>query len=95
MLWGGLYEKTAEHAKVVITDYIHSLKGYENYNVVFLMRRRNTMNKVMVVKNFALRGFNDVRQNPQKYIFKLKKAKSVAIIACDAGERIISIMARW
>lgn len=26
---GGLYEKTAEHAKVVITDYIHSLKGYE------------------------------------------------------------------
>jgi len=53
------------------------------------------MNKVMVVKNFALRGFNDVRQNPQKYIFKLKKVKSVAIIACDAGERIISIMARW
>lgn len=32
---GGLYEKTVEHAKVVITDYIHSLKGYENYNVVF------------------------------------------------------------
>ena len=32
---GGLYEKTAEHAKVIITDYIHSLKGYENYNVVF------------------------------------------------------------
>lgn len=32
---GGFYEKTAEHAKVVITDYIHSLKGYENYNVVF------------------------------------------------------------
>lgn len=32
---GGLYEKTADHAKVVITDYIHSLKGYENYNVVF------------------------------------------------------------
>ncbi|WP_296054615.1 DUF4230 domain-containing protein [uncultured Holdemanella sp.] len=32
---GGLYEKTSEHAKVVITDYIHSLKGYENYNVVF------------------------------------------------------------
>ena len=32
---GGLYEKTAEHAKVVITDYIHSLKGYENYNIVF------------------------------------------------------------
>lgn len=32
---GGLYEKTAEHAKVVISDYIHSIKGYENYNVVF------------------------------------------------------------
>lgn len=32
---GGLYEKTSDHAKVVITDYIHSLKGYENYNVVF------------------------------------------------------------
>ena len=32
---GGLYEKTADYAKVVITDYIHSLKGYENYNVVF------------------------------------------------------------
>lgn len=32
---GGLYEKTADHAKVVITDYIHSLNGYENYNVVF------------------------------------------------------------
>lgn len=32
---GGLYEKTVEHAKVVITDYIHSLKDYENYNVVF------------------------------------------------------------
>lgn len=52
------------------------------------------MNKVMVIKNFALRGFNDVRQNPQKYIFKLKKAKSVVVIACDAGVRIISIMAR-
>ena len=24
-----------DHAKVVITDYIHSLEGYENYNVVF------------------------------------------------------------
>lgn len=32
---GGLYEKTSDHAKVVIADYIHSLKGYENYNVVF------------------------------------------------------------
>lgn len=32
---GGLYEKTSDHAKVVITDYIHSLKGYENYNIVF------------------------------------------------------------
>ena len=32
---GGLYEKTSDHAKVVISDYIHSLKGYENYNVVF------------------------------------------------------------
>lgn len=32
---GGLYKKTSDHAKVVITDYIHSLKGYENYNVVF------------------------------------------------------------
>ena len=31
----GLYEKTSDHAKVVISDYIHSLKGYENYNVVF------------------------------------------------------------
>lgn len=52
------------------------------------------MNKVIVVKDYALRGFNDVRQNPQKYIFKLKKAKSVAIIACDVGVRIISVMAR-
>ena len=52
------------------------------------------MNKVKVVKKFAIRGFNDVRQNPQKYIVKLKKVKTVAIIACDAGERIISIMAR-
>ena len=58
------------------------------------MRRRNNMNKVMVVKEFAIRGFSDVRQNPQKYIFKLKKVKSVVVIACDAGERIISIMAR-
>lgn len=57
------------------------------------MRRRNTTNKVMVVKNFVLRGFNDVRQNPQKHIFKLKKAKSVVVIACDTSERIISIMA--
>lgn len=32
---GGLYEKTSDHAKVVISDYIHSLKGYEKYNVVF------------------------------------------------------------
>lgn len=52
------------------------------------------MNKVMVVKKFAIRGFNDIRQNPQKYIVKLKKVKTVAIIACDAGVRIISIMAR-
>lgn len=53
------------------------------------------MNKVMVVKKFALRGFDDVRQNPQKYIVKLKKVKAAVVIACDAGERIISIMARW
>lgn len=52
------------------------------------------MNKVMVVKEFALRGFNEVRQNPQKYIANLNKVKSVVVIACDAGERIISIMAR-
>ena len=58
------------------------------------MRRRNHMNRVMVVKNFALQGFNDVRQNHQKYIVKLKKVKTVAIIACDAGERIVSVMAR-
>ena len=77
---GGLYEKTADHAKVVITDY--------------LMRRRNTMNKVIVVKAYALRGIHELSQNPQKYIFKLKKAKLVAIIACDAGVRIISVMAR-
>lgn len=32
---GDLYEKTSDHAKVIISDYIHSLKGYENYNVVF------------------------------------------------------------
>lgn len=32
---GGLYEKTSDHAKVIISDYIHSLEGYENYNVVF------------------------------------------------------------
>lgn len=32
---GGLYEKASDHAKVIISDYIHSLKGYENYNVVF------------------------------------------------------------
>ena len=57
------------------------------------MRRRNKMNSVMVVKNFALRGFNDVRQNPQKYILKLEKAKSIANIACDAGKRIINVMA--
>lgn len=52
------------------------------------------MKRVMVVKNFAIRGFNDVRQTPQKYIFKLKKVKTAVVIACDAGERIISIMAR-
>lgn len=52
------------------------------------------MNKVMVIKNFALRGFNDVRQNPQKYIVKFKKVKAAVVIACDAGERIVSIMAR-
>ena len=52
------------------------------------------MNKVVVVKNFALRGIHDVRQNPQRYIFKLEKVKSVAIIACDAGVRIINVMAR-
>lgn len=52
------------------------------------------MNKVIVVKSFTLRGIHELSQNPQKYIFKLKKAKSVAIIACDAGVRIISEMAR-
>lgn len=47
------------------------------------------MNKVMVVKKFSLRGFDDVRQKPQKYIVKLKKVKAAVVIACDAGERII------
>lgn len=52
------------------------------------------MNKVIVVKDYALRGIHELSQNPQKYIFKLKKAKTVAIIACDVGVRIISVMAR-
>lgn len=52
------------------------------------------MNKVVVVKNFALRGIHELSQNPQKYIFKLKKAKSVAIITCDAGVRIVNVIAR-
>lgn len=42
---GGLYNKTSEHAKVVITDYIHSKKGYENYNVVFNEVKTDSNNK--------------------------------------------------
>ena len=57
-------------------------------------KEENIMNKVIVVKDYALRGIHELSQNPQKYIFKLKKAKLVAIIACDAGVRIISVMAR-
>lgn len=30
-------------------------------------KEENVMNKVIVVKSFALRGIHDVSQNPQKY----------------------------
>ena len=33
------------------------------------------MNKVVVVKNFALRGIHDVSQNPQKYFALIARAK--------------------
>lgn len=52
------------------------------------------MNKIVVGKSFTLNRVGDIKANPQKYIVNLKKIKTVAIIACDAGERIINIMAR-
>lgn len=51
------------------------------------------MNKIVVVKDFALRGIHDVRRNPQKYIDLINRTKACANLICNTSVGIIKIMA--
>lgn len=43
------------------------------------------MNKVIVVKSFALRGIHDVSQNPQKYFALIAQANTDAMYVLGNG----------
>lgn len=51
------------------------------------------MNKVVVVKNFALRGIHDVRQNPQKYFALIAQAKKYTDAMYALGNGLIKLIA--
>lgn len=51
------------------------------------------MNKVMVVKKFALRGFSDMRQNPQKYFAMIAQAKKYTDAMYVLGNGLVKLIA--
>lgn len=51
------------------------------------------MNRVMVVKNFALQGFNDVRQNHQKYFAMIAQAKKYTDAMYVLGNGLVKLIA--
>lgn len=51
------------------------------------------MNKVVVVKNFALRGIHDVSQNPQKYFALITQAKQCTDAMYALGNGLVKLIA--
>lgn len=51
------------------------------------------MNKVVVVKDFALRGIHDVSQNPQKYFALIAQAKQCMNTMCILGDEVVKLIA--
>ena len=51
------------------------------------------MNKVVVVKNFALRGIHDVSQNPQKYFAMIAQAKKYTDAMYTLGDGLVRLIA--
>lgn len=52
------------------------------------------MNKVVVVKDFALRGIHDVSQNPQKYLALIAQAKKYTDAMYTLGDGLVRLIAR-
>lgn len=51
------------------------------------------MNKVVVVKDFALRGIHDVSQNPQEYFALIAQAKQCMDAMCILGNAVVKLIA--
>ena len=51
------------------------------------------MNKVVVIKDFALRGIHDVRQNPQKYFALIAQAKQYTDAIYSIGNELVKLIA--
>lgn len=51
------------------------------------------MDKVIVVKSFALRGIHDVSQNPQKYFALIAQAKQCMDAMCVLGNEVVKLIA--
>lgn len=51
------------------------------------------MNKVVVVKDFALREIHDVSQNPQKYFALIAQAKQCMNTMCILGDEVVKLIA--
>lgn len=51
------------------------------------------MNKVVVVKNFALRGIHDVSQYPQKYFAMIAQAKKYTDAMYTLGDGLVRLIA--
>lgn len=51
------------------------------------------MNKVIMVKSFALRGIHDVSQNPQKYFALIAQAEQCMKTMCILGNEVVKLIA--
>lgn len=51
------------------------------------------MNKVIVVKSFALWGIHDVSQNPQKYFALIAQAKQCMDAMCVLDNGLVKLIA--
>lgn len=51
------------------------------------------MNKVIVVKSFALRGIHDVSQNSQKYFALIAQAKKYTDVMYVLGNGLVKLIA--
>ena len=51
------------------------------------------MNRVVIVKDFALRGIHDVSQNPQKYFALIAQAKKYTDAMYTLGDGLVRLIA--